>query len=472
MAFSVFKLFDNHKVTNPKGMKRENLPYVFTWVIYYAWVVAFTTWWTASPLAVNVFDSDIRIVIHTVYLLSSAVFIIVSKKEWYVKSARVGAVLTFAGVIIYLVTPSALIQIIAAVIIGVSLGCVNISILMHFVFTLNNSEKLYSVVGTNLLVCLITLLQNTNLLQNSRVLILAFVILVAALVAIVFFHKNGVNANADDDTPETLRSVYLSIFFNCVFTIIGKGIGTAILNITAEKVGSSVILWYYIGGILGCFMFLLFFAFASKPIIILGNTIFAIIAMGLLCNAFIPQAPAMAIPFAVLLGAGSTAGTINIYYVVGIIGKKFNSMRYIKWSVLLIGAFGGVAGIVLGNIIHSVNAFGLTLTASLVTVTVLLTFMILSPILAQRQYYDDWARDSEISDIDNDKLYIFQKYKLSKREIDVCKLLLQGYTLRQISAMLSIAYSTVNTYCTAAYRKLSINSRAELMILFKEYITE
>lgn len=129
-------------------------------------------------------------------------------------------------------------------------------------------------------------------------------------------------------------------------------------------------------------MFLLFFAFASKPIIILGNTIFAIIAMGLLCNAFIPQAPAMAIPFAVLLGAGSTAGTINIYYVVGIIGKKFNSMRYIKWSVLLIGAFGGVAGIVLGNIIHSVNAFGLTLTASLVTVTVLLTFMILSPILA------------------------------------------------------------------------------------------
>ena len=51
-----------------------------------------------------------------------------------------------------------------------------------------------------------------------------------------------------------------------------------------------------------------------------------------------------------------------------------------------------------------------------------------------------------MSEIDNDQLYLFRKYRLSKRETEVCRLLLQGYTLRQISAILSISYSTVNTY--------------------------
>ncbi len=42
--------------------------------------------------------------------------------------------------------------------------------------------------------------------------------------------------------------------------------------------------------------------------------------------------------------------------------------------------------------------------------------------------------------------------------------------LRQTAAMLEIAYSTANTYCTSLYRKLGINSRTEMTLLFKEYI--
>jgi DNA-binding CsgD family transcriptional regulator len=96
----------------------------------------------------------------------------------------------------------------------------------------------------------------------------------------------------------------------------------------------------------------------------------------------------------------------------------------------------------------------------------------LSAVVSQAQYYDDWAKDSEKIEIDNEQLHMFKKYRLSKREIEVCKLLLQGYTMRQISGILSIAYSTVNTYCTSAYRKLEINSKTELFIVFKEYTYE
>jgi DNA-binding CsgD family transcriptional regulator len=72
-------------------------------------------------------------------------------------------------------------------------------------------------------------------------------------------------------------------------------------------------------------------------------------------------------------------------------------------------------------------------------------------------------------EIDNEQLHHFRQYRMSNREIEVCKLLLQGYTMRQISGILSIAYPTVNTYCTSIYRKTNVNSRTELAQVFKEY---
>ena len=478
MGFQVSNLFDNNNVANPKGFKKHNKPYIFIWIIYYAWVIAFATWWTASPLTENVFGSQIRSILHAINLLSSAVFMIIVKKEWFVKMARIGAVFILAGMTVFLTVPSAPVQVAAAVIIGISLGCVNISILMPFVFTLNNTEKLYAVVGTNLLIGIISLFQNVNdgnNLHNRDDLILSSVVLIIALSAVIFFKKSSVTTHFHEnrtEAPQIPRRIYLTLVFNCAFAVLGKGIGTGILNITAESVGNSVVVWCYIGAIFGCLIYFALYAFASKPFVLLGNITFAFIAMGLLCNAFTTQASGMAIIFALLLGAGNTVGMINMYYIIGVIGKKYSSIRYLKWSIVLIGICGGVSGVAVGNIIHDANTASVTLIASIVTAAVMMVFMILSPILTQEQYYSDWARDSEMMEIDNDQLYLFKKYQLSRRETEVCKLLLQGYTLRQISAMLSISYSTVNTYCTCSYRKLNINSRTELMILFKDFVAK
>lgn len=481
MGFKLFKnngiptRSNNNNVVGIKGLNKHNLPYIFIWIIYYAWVIAFSTWWTASPLTDNVFGSQTRSLIHSVNLFSSAVFILLIKKEWFVKMARIGAVFIIAGMSVFLSVPLALVQLVSAIIVGISLGCVNTGILMPFVFSLNNTEKLYAVVGSNLLISLILLFQNGNggnNLHSRDDLILSFVILIIALSATIFFKKSSDVQSIDEksaDTPEISPRIYLTLFLNCTFAVLCKGIGTGILNITAEGFGNSVVVWYYIGGFAGCLIYFVLYAFASKAFILLGNISFALVSMGLLCNAFTEQAPGMAVIFAVLLGAGNTVGMINMYYIIGVIAKKYNSMRYLKLSIILIGICGGVSGVVVGNFIHAVNTFEISVIASIVSVSVMMLFMILSPLLAHEQYYSDWARDSEMTEVDNDQLYLFNKYKLSKREIEVCKLLLQGYTLRQISAMLSIAYSTVNTYCTCAYRKLNINSRTELLIMFKEY---
>lgn len=57
--------------------------------------------------------------------------------------------------------------------------------------------------------------------------------------------------------------------------------------------------------------------------------------------------------------------------------------------------------------------------------------------------------------------------KLTQRETDTFYLLLQGYTLKETAKLLGVKYSTVNTHMTELYKKLGVNSRAELIINYK-----
>jgi DNA-binding CsgD family transcriptional regulator len=57
--------------------------------------------------------------------------------------------------------------------------------------------------------------------------------------------------------------------------------------------------------------------------------------------------------------------------------------------------------------------------------------------------------------------------KLTPREHDLFLLLLEGYTLKESAQQLSIKYSTANTHMTGIYKKLGVNTRAELIINYR-----
>lgn len=60
---------------------------------------------------------------------------------------------------------------------------------------------------------------------------------------------------------------------------------------------------------------------------------------------------------------------------------------------------------------------------------------------------------------------------LTPREYELYLLLLEGFTLRESAEKLSIKYSTANTHMTGVYKKLGVNSRAELIINYR-YLNE
>jgi len=75
--------------------------------------------------------------------------------------------------------------------------------------------------------------------------------------------------------------------------------------------------------------------------------------------------------------------------------------------------------------------------------------------------------------VENKKLNINEdnKYKkvslLTPREYEIYLLLLEGFPLKECAEQMSIKYSTANTHMTGVYKKLDINTRAELIINYR-----
>jgi len=56
---------------------------------------------------------------------------------------------------------------------------------------------------------------------------------------------------------------------------------------------------------------------------------------------------------------------------------------------------------------------------------------------------------------------------LTPREKDIYLLLIEGFTLKEVAKQSGIKYSTVNTHMTQIYKKLKVNTRAELIINYR-----
>lgn len=462
----------SQSLVNIKNIRRENLPYIVVWVLYYAWVVVFTTWWTASPLAGGSYGTDTRMTLHSVNLIASAVFICVLKREWFAKAAIAGAVCLIAAAVTFLTAKNEAVLFYAAIFLGASLGCVNVAILPPFVFALNNTEKFYSVVFANILIGALMLLQVTGAAGISGT-AFVFVMLFLSLVPAAFFKKADLAKELPQNisfVPKISKLAYLTILLNCVYAVLCKGVGKVFL--LSASAGSPLPLEpiFYAGAVAGCAAYFAIYAFLRGNNHVAWNITFASFVTSMLLYLLSGQSvPAMA-AFAALLGVSSTMGMINMYYILGVIGKKYFSWKYVRVSVILIGLVGGVSGIALGKWVDS-SPLGAGIAAAIFSAIVMVILLALSPWLTKVYFSGGWAEDSRLSDV-NKSMTRLDEYSLSKREKEICLLLLKGYTMRQAAYMLDISYPTVNTYCTSLYRKLNINSRTELLVLFKEYIEQ
>ena len=193
--------------TNKNGLIKEKNPYIFIWIMYYAWVIVFTTWWTSSPVTDKLMGPDSRVMLHSLNLLSSAFFICIIKPKWYKNASYIGACLVLLFSVLSMIDINNSFHIFSIIVLSISLGIVNISILIPMIYILNNTEKLISIIGANLLISFLVLLQELKILTINNGLVFSFVMLLISLFPILFFKK--------DDLKK--ENIDLNFNKNCTF---------------------------------------------------------------------------------------------------------------------------------------------------------------------------------------------------------------------------------------------------------------
>lgn len=454
-------------VLNLRSIRREALPYFFGWIVIFTWLYCYFL-----PNGSLLFLDDAS---QTGYESSTYIWLIIcplittfSKGSYYVPKTMYSVMValgSFIGLMFFEIEGTTLgLQIIMAV----CVGHIFASCGYGFFMILNNAEKFYSMVFGILLPKALLHLnplvsKQLRLIEYPEFILLCC--LLSMLVCTVFFYKEKAFIPNVEKKPfpkkawSLMAMVFLMLAFNDVI---------APLTLFGMKVafGQPLELWYFGGIVVGMLLVLLLQKRLKFNICLMLNLSMALLAMGFVISTVAKDYPAAVLFTAVCFGMAYSIGMVNIYYLAGFMTKKLQNITFYRAGIVFSAAcyFYGYGRMqVFANILP---------ISSILSVCVVILFFILSPLFLRLLYDGEWIDDSYRQDVTFESRLRakLKDLKLSPKETEVCELLLRGYTLRQTAAMLGIAYPTANTYCTSLYRKLKINSRTELTLLFKEFI--
>jgi len=193
---------------------------------------------------------------------------------------------------------------------------------------------------------------------------------------------------------------------------------------------------------------------------------FSIIGLGLMMT----QNATVVSYGALVYGLARGMGNISLFYLGGGLLKRYSSLSLFRKTLFCFCFLMAVSNTVSQIITSYIPEYAIYIAVA--ASIVLLVFCVLaSPVFYQHVFFHEWMDEyrsmdvsvftEQITNVDR-----FENLGLSPREKEVCALLLNGRTLRQISGDLSISEYTANGYCKALYRKLGINSKADLFIRF------
>lgn len=442
-------------------INKYKIQYIITWIVYYAWVIVFTTWWTSSPITDTLMGNNSRLLLHSLNLISSAVFIFIIKPLQFKKASYIGGILVLLTSVLSMLKINSTYHLISILFLSVSLGLLNISILIPMVYVLNNSKQLFSIFFANLLISILIYTQEKNILTINNGLVFSFIMLLISILPIIFFNTEDLkkqNLNITEN-KKLNKLMCFSIILNCTYAILCKGIGRAFVMMVINNQSLSLYPIYYIGAIAGCFISYIINKKEKFDNYSSWNMVYGLFttSMFIYSEAYNNE---MYYIFSFLMGMVSTMGMINVYYSMSAIGKKYLNHLYIKLSILFIGIFGGVSGTLFGNILTNLNKTKTSMILSIISVIIIIIFLVVSPTIYGGYYNDELT----IKERENNKFKKnIKKYNLSPREEELCMNLIEGYTLRQAAAMMEIKYFTANDYYKTIYKKLGVNSKIELI---------
>ena len=178
-------------------------------------------------------------------------------------------------------------------------------------------------------------------------------------------------------------------------------------------------------------------------------------------------------------GLGDSLGYIIIYYMCAGAIKQSKSLRMFRlYCLVFFAEYFIISGLfsVYFNYFEEPNKF-LAFGVVLVLVSLCLLFM---PLIQKRLFEADWTDGLYLRDMEEysrsfsaaEKLNFKNQLNLTPREEEIFTMLLSGTAPKEIAHTLKISYHTEHYHQKNLYRKLGIQSRAELFARYSMQMTD
>jgi len=399
------------------------------------------------------------------FVVGAIIMFAISTKENITAISKISALIAAAGLVPWLFLPNGAASLFCSALLMAGVGgCVSAGS-FSYVFMLNNAERFF---GGTLMLLLIEsleladgLIQIPDIWRKLGALGLVSVLCICMLLSKKQDYAGAVENKARKSDPSIWLALYIFLSY--------FAIRITAFHAPAFAHPADAQLWGVLALALTALCVTLQAIF-KRSLWTLCSVFFLSSILGhVLWYAKLPQG-------AFLFSELKEIGFLIALYLVGSVTNKFCDFRMHKLLVLLTVTACGIlyAGIeILDGIMQ-------TQTLAAVTAGVLfVVFLLLSTAYSQHLFFADWSKEfclirmyppgetAPSSNVAKQKLRpSLDDAPLSPREKQLVLLLLRGMTLRQAAPELGLTVSTVATYSKAIYRKLNINSRAELFLMF------
>ncbi len=461
VIYAVHKLWNVQDMISLRNIRKGYLSYFFAFPMAMIFVNIQNV---ILDEGMDIFGLSYTTITFIAFALGSFLMFLFSSEKNITRISKVCSIITAIGFVPWIFLPDSYISLIFDVVFMVGVGgCVSTSS-FSFVFLLNNAERFF---GSALMILSIGIVKLSAATIHESPLVrkaLAFIIIATLCVCMCSVRNDVYHGRGSKKTKKFDPSIWIVLFlFLSYFAIRISG-----FYASAFEHPSNSKMW----GILALILILCCIiqqVVLKRSIWTMCNLFFLTSIMSYLM--WYVKLPQVAYMFSEI----KEIGILIACYLIGCVTNKFCDFRMHKRLILFCMATIGFLYVGIDILHRSMD----TQTLAAMTAAILfVVFLMLSPAFSQYLFFTDWSKEfrqinmvslDEIVSTsleDNKQAIRIENTNLSPREQQVVHLLLRGMTLRQIAPELGLTASTVATYSKTIYKKLGINSRAELFLLF------
>ena len=395
------------------------------------------------------------------FATGAVLFFSCTKEDNIAAVSGFAALLTAAGLFLWLCLADGLPAASGAVLFMAGIGACSACASFSYVFVLNNTERFFGSVLTLLVIRQLQLFFALAEPETALRKVTAEALAILLVVCMLFCSREDYAGREKEKQAAFDRGIWLALFLLLSYFAI------RITGFYAPAFGhpSSPVIWAVMTWVpaLLCIVVRVYLRRSAWTLC----TLFFLSAV-LTYVMWYTGFPELAHVFSEL----KEIGFILSFYLIGCVTDKFCDFRLHKRLVVISMV---VVGLAYGAI-DMMHVFFPGESLAVFTASVLFAvFLFLAPAFSRYLFLADWSKElldagmlhGDQKKIETDRRVLtLDKTTLSPREKQLTLLLLEGMTLRQAAAELGLSASTTATYSKTIYKKLGINSRAELFLMF------